>query len=67
MAEPVRERTGVFVLRAWADSFTEDGFRARVTSRLDVESREDDIRTTATVEGVLEIVREWLQAFRAQA
>ena len=64
MVEQANERTGVLVLRAWADSFTEAGFRARVTSRLDVESREDDIHTTASVEGVLEIVREWLREFQ---
>jgi hypothetical protein len=64
MAGPARERTGVLVLRAWTDSFTAGGFRARVTSRLDVESTRDEIHTTASVEGVLEIVREWLRDFQ---
>jgi hypothetical protein len=64
MAEPATERTGVLVLRAWADAFTDDGFRARITSRLDVERSDDETQATATIEGVLEIVREWLQTFR---
>jgi hypothetical protein len=67
MAEPPREQTGVLVLRAWVDSLANDGFRARVTTRLNVESGENQIHTTASVEGVLEIVREWLQALSARA
>ena len=64
MAEPATERTGVLVLRAWADAFIDDGFRARITSRLDVERSDDETQAAATIEGVLEIVREWLQTFR---
>jgi len=64
MAEPASERTGVLVLRAWTDAFTEDGFRARVTSRLDVKRSDDEIHVAASIEGVLGRFREWLQAFR---
>jgi hypothetical protein len=63
MAAPARERAGVLVLRAWEDSFSADGFRVRVMSRLDLESSEDDVHAAASIEDVLEIVRDWLRAF----
>ena len=63
MAAPVRERAGVLVLRAWEDSFSTDGFRVRIMSRLDLERSDDDVHAAASIEAVLEIVGEWLREF----
>ena len=63
---PPRERTGVLVLRVWVEAISENNFRARVTSRLDVTRTKEEVETAATVEGVLSLVREWLETFQTQ-
>ena len=54
----------MLVVRAWIEPTREDGFRARLTSRLDVAEAQEEVRTAATVEDALAIVGEWLETFR---
>jgi hypothetical protein len=61
-----RERSGVLVVRAWIESGTPPGLRARITQSRDLTSTEQTMTTTATVEGILAAVQAWLDALLSE-
>ncbi|MDQ1501194.1 MAG: hypothetical protein QOI86_4534 [Actinomycetota bacterium] len=59
-------RMGALAIRIWTEGARPDGFRARITSRLDISSDADDTVTVAADrEAVISAVRLWLDAFVA--
>jgi hypothetical protein len=61
----VPERTGVFVIRVWAEGEAPRRLRARITETLDVMDRERTSTSAATLDEIEERVHEWLETFRA--
>jgi hypothetical protein len=67
MESPLGERTGVLVVRIWIEAPFRPGesLRARITSREDVDADDTDTAAAASVDQVVEIVRDWLDRFVA--
>jgi hypothetical protein len=57
------ERTGVLVLRVWVEHDGAGGLRARITESSDLSTRQQTTVVAGSVDEVLRIVREWVQAF----
>jgi hypothetical protein len=57
------ERTGVLVLRVWIEYDGADGLRARITESSDILSYEQTTVVVGTIDDVLRVVRDWLDAF----
>jgi hypothetical protein len=58
-----RERTGLFMVRVWSEDPASPGFRARVTSVLDVAASEQVVNTSASADDICDRLRAWLDAF----
>lgn len=60
------ERTGLMVVRIW---FEDSGvsLRARLTETSDLDSAEQTSRVAASIDEVVEIVRDWVEEFVAAA
>ena len=56
---------GVLVIRAWSGP-ARDGFRARVTSRLDIDGGEEHTTSVVDVDAACDAVRVWLTEFLAR-
>jgi hypothetical protein len=65
MDEPA-ERVGVLVIRIWTERGSASGLRARITSTVDVATREEVVTTSATIEEICEQFRSWLDTFQAK-
>lgn len=57
-----QERTGVLLLRVWADD-TDHRLRARITHVLDITTAEERVVIAGSVEEIERAVREWLNEF----
>lgn len=57
-----QERTGVLLLRVWADD-TARGLRARITHVLDITTAEERVVIAGSPEEIEKAVREWLAEF----
>jgi len=57
-----RERTGVLLLRVWADE-ADRRLRARITHVLDITTAEERVVMAGSVEEIERAVREWLVEF----
>lgn len=57
-----QERTGVLLLRVWADD-TDRRLRARITHVLDITTAEERVVIAASPEEIERAVREWLTEF----
>ena len=57
-----QERTGVLLLRVWADD-TVRGLRARITHVLDISTAEERVVIAGSPEEIEKAVREWLEEF----
>ena len=58
-------QTALLVVRAWIEGSPETGFRARVTTSLDLDTREQTITAAGSVDAVMAAVRRWLDEFTA--
>jgi hypothetical protein len=61
---PIRERSGVLVVRAWIECATPEGLRVRITQILGP-AEEPTEATAATVDETLALVRSWLEYLMA--
>jgi hypothetical protein len=59
---PLRERTGVLVLRVWIEACT-DGFRARITAERELGVDERVTVVAKSVDEIIEFVRRWVEEF----
>ena len=59
-------RTGVMVVRVWIEAES-GGLRARLTGTHDIAHGTETTVTAATVDDVIAIVRDWIDAFAARA
>jgi len=59
------ERTGVLVVRVWVEVGSPSGVRARITETSDLEEGERSSTVAGSVEEIVAIVSEWLDAFAA--
>jgi len=57
-----QERTGVFLLRVWADE-SDRRLRARITHVLDITTAEERVVIAGSVEEIERTVRDWLTEF----
>jgi 16S rRNA G1207 methylase RsmC len=57
-----QERTGVLLLRVWADE-SDRRLRARITHVLDITTPEERVVMAGSVEEIERAVREWLVEF----
>ncbi len=55
----------MLVIRVWVEPGTGDGFRARITRTLDLESREETVTAAASPAEVTAVLVDWLDAFVA--
>jgi hypothetical protein len=60
-------RTGVLVMQAWLEEESETGLRVRITSRLDVASREEVVVLASVPDRVCTVVRDWLESFTSDS
>jgi len=65
MTSAERDQGGALVVRAWFEA-GDDGFRARITSVVDIESGRREIVVKTSADAVLDVVREWLARVLAQ-
>jgi hypothetical protein len=63
MEAPPSERTGILILHLWIDAGASEGFRARITQKLDSRDREQTTSAAADPEGVYTAVRTWVAGF----
>ena len=56
------ERTGVLLLRVWADD-TDRRLRARITHVLDITTAEERVVIAGSLDEIEQAVREWLTEF----
>ena len=63
MDETSSEPAGLLVIRIWIEGTRAQGFRARITSTVDLESREEFVTVAGTPEAVHDAVDAWLSAF----
>ncbi len=59
---PLRERTGVLVLRVWIEAGT-DEFRARITAESELGAEERVTVVASSLDEIIEFVRRWVQEF----
>jgi hypothetical protein len=57
-----QERTGVLLLRVWADD-ADHRLRARITEVLDITTAEERVVIAGSPEEIEKAVREWLEEF----
>jgi hypothetical protein len=57
------DRTGLLVVRLWIEGNAIDGFRARITEKLDSTAVEHTVSMAATPEDACTLVQRWLDAF----
>lgn len=57
------ERTAVLVIRAWTEDGAAAGFRARVTTTLDISKQGSSVEAFRRPEDVVQSVLDWLAAF----
>jgi hypothetical protein len=60
---PRHERVAVVVIRAWLEPVGAHPFRARITTRLDLEAGADQVEAAASIEDVIVRVERWLREF----
>jgi hypothetical protein len=60
---PRHERVAVVVIRAWREPIADHPFRARITTRLDLETGVDQVEAAASIEDVIVRVERWLREF----
>jgi hypothetical protein len=65
MDEP-GERAGVFVIRIWTERGPVSGLRARITWTADVATRQEVVKTSASIDEILAQFHAWLRAFQAK-
>jgi hypothetical protein len=56
-------KTGVLIVRIWADEAAPSGFRARIIETLDIAVPEEVLRGAGTSDEICEAVRDWLTRF----
>jgi hypothetical protein len=56
-------RAGLLLVRSWIEPHAQDQLRARITSTLDVRRAGQVTATATSIDAVLVLVREWLEAF----
>ena len=61
MALPPAERIGVAVVRVWVEP--DGGFRGRITTTLDIATRDEVVAAATDPQEVAQVVAEWLDAF----
>jgi hypothetical protein len=61
--ETSSEPAGLLVIRIWIEGTRAHGFRARITSTVDLESREEFVTVAGSPEAVHDAVDAWLSAF----
>jgi len=59
---PLRERTGVLVLRVWIEAGT-DEFRARLTAESELGTGERVTAVAGSLEEIVEFIRRWVDEF----
>lgn len=62
---PLRERTGVLVLRVWIEAGS-DEFRARVTAESELGTGERETAVAGSLEEIIEFIRVWVEEFLAR-
>jgi hypothetical protein len=65
-APEAAERTGVLVVRVWIERPPGTGLRARITAQ-ELDNGEQATTVASTVDAILDVVRQWLEAFVAAA
>ena len=63
MDERSSEPAGLLVIRIWIEGTRAQGFRARITSTVDLESRDEFVTMAGTPQAVHDAVDAWLSAF----
>jgi hypothetical protein len=63
---PTGERTGVLVLRVWIEAGS-DEFRARITAESELGSADRVTAVAASMEEILDFIRDWVDEFLAGA
>jgi hypothetical protein len=58
-------KTGVLIVRIWADDAAPSGFRARIIETLDIAVPEEVLRAASTSDEICEALRDWLTRFVA--
>jgi transposase-like protein len=59
---PLRERTGVLVLRVWIEAGSEE-FRARITAESELGAGERVTAVAGSLDEILEFIRRWVDDF----
>jgi len=59
------EKVGVFVARAWLEPRSDSPLRVRITHTVETANAPHRIASAATLDGVCDEVRAWLEAFLA--
>lgn len=59
------DRTGVLILRLWAEASHETGLRARITKTLGPSATEQPVAVAASADDICTVVRDWIEAFQA--
>ena len=64
---PQPGRTGLLIIRIWADADPGTGIRARITRTVDLEAGTTSVAYAGSAEDVGAAVQSWLDAFAAAA
>ena len=57
------DRTGLLIVRLWIEGNAIDGFRARITEKLDSTTAEHSVSMAGTPEDACTIVQRWVDTF----
>ena len=57
------DRTGLLIVRLWIEGNVSDGFRARITQKLDSAVGEHTVAMAGNSDDVCTIVQKWIDAF----
>jgi hypothetical protein len=60
---PYADKAGLLVIRIWVEHSAPLELRARLTSTLDLSSRDELVTTAGSVKEIEDLVRTWLEAF----
>jgi hypothetical protein len=57
------DRTGLLIVRLWMEGDVPEGFRARITQKLDAGTIEYTVGVAGTPADACEVVQKWVDAF----
>ncbi len=56
-------RTGLMIVRLWIEGNVLDGFRARITQKVDSSTGDHDVAMAGNADDVCAIVKKWIDDF----